>query len=153
MHISCSYTNNFLQVFWLLLCDDAPCCRNALFVWKYKRTIKSAGRSQWPRSLRRGSVASRRFESRRGHGFLSLVNVVCCQVEVSASGWSLVQRSSTQYGVSECDREAAIRRTGFWPTRGCCAMVEKHRRCCVWRFIYYFPYNCHNNMFNELKRT
>jgi hypothetical protein len=28
------------------------------------------------------------FESRRGHGCLSLVSVVCCQVEVSATGWS-----------------------------------------------------------------
>jgi len=27
------------------------------------------------------------FESQRGHGCLSLVNVVCCQVEVSATGW------------------------------------------------------------------
>jgi hypothetical protein len=27
--------------------------------------------------------------------FLSLVSVVCCQVEVSATGWSLVQRSPT----------------------------------------------------------
>jgi hypothetical protein len=26
------------------------------------------------------------FESRRGHGCLSLVSVACCQVEVSASG-------------------------------------------------------------------
>jgi hypothetical protein len=31
---------------------------------------------------------------------------VCCQVEVSASGWSLVQRSPTESGVSECDRGA-----------------------------------------------
>jgi hypothetical protein len=29
-------------------------------------------------------------------------------VEVSASGWSLVQRSPTECGVSECDREASI---------------------------------------------
>ena len=28
----------------------------------------------------------REFESRQGHGCLSLVNVVCCQIEVSASG-------------------------------------------------------------------
>ena len=27
------------------------------------------------------------FESRRGHGCLSLMSVVCCQVEVSAAGW------------------------------------------------------------------
>jgi len=45
------------------------------------------------------------FESRRRHGCLSLVSVVCCQVEVSASGWLLVQRSPTGCGVSECDHE------------------------------------------------
>jgi hypothetical protein len=42
-----------------------------------------------------------------GHGCLSLVSVVCCQVEVSATIWSLVQRSPTECGVSECDREAS----------------------------------------------
>jgi hypothetical protein len=26
------------------------------------------------------------FESRRGHGCLSVVSIVCCQVEVSATG-------------------------------------------------------------------
>jgi hypothetical protein len=31
---------------------------------------------------------------------VSLVSVVCCQVEVSATGWSLVQRSPTECGVS-----------------------------------------------------
>jgi hypothetical protein len=41
------------------------------------------------------------FESRRGHGCLSLVSVVCCQVEVSATSWSLVQRSPTKCGVSK----------------------------------------------------
>jgi hypothetical protein len=45
-------------------------------------------------------------KSRRGHGRLSLVSVVCCQVEVSATSWSLVQRSPDECGVSECDREA-----------------------------------------------
>jgi hypothetical protein len=48
------------------------------------------------------------LESRRGHGCLSLVSVVCCQVEVSATGWSLVLRSPTACGVSKvCDREAS----------------------------------------------
>jgi len=41
------------------------------------------------------------LESHREHVCLSLVSVVCCQVEVSASGWSLVQRSPTDCGVSE----------------------------------------------------
>ena len=40
------------------------------------------------------------FESRRGHGGLSVVSVVCCQVKVSATSWSLVQRSHTYCGAS-----------------------------------------------------
>ena len=42
---------------------------------------------------------------------------VVCQVEVSASGWSFVQRSRTK-----CDREAPIMKRP-WPTSGCGAMV------------------------------
>ena len=38
------------------------------------------------------------------------VSVVCFQVEVTAWGRSLVQRSPTECGVSECDREASIMR-------------------------------------------
>ena len=51
-----------------------------------------------------------------GHGRLSVVNFVCCQVEVSASGRSLIQRSLTDCGVSECDREASIIGRP-WPTK------------------------------------
>ena len=43
-----------------------------------------------------------RFESHRGHGYLSVVSVVCCQVKVSATSWSLVQRSPTDCGASLC---------------------------------------------------
>jgi len=42
----------------------------------------------------------RGFESHRGHEYLSVVSVVCCQVEVSASSWSLVRRSPTDCGAS-----------------------------------------------------
>ena len=38
------------------------------------------------------------LESLRGHGSLTLVSVVCCQLEFSASGWSPVQRSPTECG-------------------------------------------------------
>ena len=37
-----------------------------------------------------------------GHGCLSVVNIVCCQVEVSVTGRSLVQRCPTDCGVSLC---------------------------------------------------
>ena len=54
---------------------------------------------------------------------VSLVSVVCCQVEVSATGPSLIQRSPTECDVSECDREASIMRKP-WPTRGCRVMKK-----------------------------
>ena len=37
-----------------------------------------------------------------GHGYLSVVSVVCCQVEVSATSWSLVQRIPTDCAASLC---------------------------------------------------
>jgi hypothetical protein len=59
-------------------------------------------------------------------------DVVCCEVEVSVSDWSLVQRSQNECGVSKCDREASImRRT--WSTGGCRAMGRNYRTgfvCC-----------------------
>jgi hypothetical protein len=43
------------------------------------------------------------FEFRGRHGCLSLENVVCCQVEVSAADQPLLRRSPTECGVSQCD--------------------------------------------------
>jgi hypothetical protein len=40
------------------------------------------------------------FDSPQGHGYLSVVSVVCCQVEVSTTCWSHVQRTPTEYDVS-----------------------------------------------------
>jgi hypothetical protein len=64
----------------------------------------SAGRFQWPRGLRLGlrplACWNCGLEFRRGHGCLSVVSVVCCQVEVSGTSWSPVQRSPTVYGLS-----------------------------------------------------
>ena len=48
---------------------------------------------------------------------LSFVSVVFCQVEVSLSDRSIVQRSPTDCGVSECDHEALIMRP--WLTTDC----------------------------------
>jgi hypothetical protein len=84
-------------------------------------------------------------------GCLSLVNVGCCHVEISAQIRSLVRRSSTECGVipsvmclsvmclsmrclsdvsecdvSECDRDASIMRRP-WPAGGFCAMEKKYR--------------------------
>jgi hypothetical protein len=50
--------------------------------------------------------------------------VVCYQVKIPAMGRSLVRRSLAECGVSECDRDASIRRKP-WSTRGCCALEKK----------------------------
>jgi hypothetical protein len=62
-------------------------CKNCI------RSIPSNVRSRWPRGLRPLGCWGRGFESRSGHGCCLL----CCpvQVEVSETGWSLVQRSPT----------------------------------------------------------
>ena len=44
---------------------------------------------------------------------VSIMSVVCCQGEVSESGWSLIQRIPTDYGVSERDHKSSTMRT--WP--------------------------------------
>ena len=68
----------------------------------------------WPRGLRRGSKTARLLGLRVQ---VPPVTVVCFQVEVSATGRSLVQRSTNECAVSESDREASFMRR-FWPNRG-----------------------------------
>jgi hypothetical protein len=89
-------------------------------------------RSQWLRCLKRRSLAARLKELRvriPPGAWMSVCCVGCCQVYISASGWSHVQRSPTG-----CDREAPMRR--LWPDRGCCAM-----ECLLTN-------NCHNSRNN-----
>jgi len=47
-------------------------------------------RAVWGVGLRPLACWDLGFESQRGHRCLSVVSVVCCQVEVSATSWSLV---------------------------------------------------------------
>jgi hypothetical protein len=61
---------------------------------------------QLPRGLRRGSAAVRLMRLwvciPPGHGCSSIMSVVCCQVEVSATRRSLFKRSPTDLGASLC---------------------------------------------------
>jgi hypothetical protein len=66
-------------------------------------------RARCPRGLGRGSAAAcllglGGLKSCQGHRSLSLVIVVCCQVEVSETNRSLVQRSPTEFDVFVCDQ-------------------------------------------------
>jgi len=71
-------------------------------------------RCRWPRGLRHGSAATLAgvagSNPARWHVCLSLVSVICCQVEVSATGQSLVQRSRTECDVSDWDLETSTKR-------------------------------------------
>ena len=55
--------------------------------------------------------------------WMSFVSVVCCQVEVYASGRSVVQWSPTDCGVFDYDLEAAKMRRPCL-TGGCCIMEK-----------------------------
>ena len=70
-----------------------------------------------PRGLRPLACYDCGFEYLRGHGCLSFVSVVCCHIEISVSGWSLVLRIPAECGVSECDLEASTMWRS-WPNRG-----------------------------------
>ena len=58
-----------------------------------------------------------------------LGSITCCQVEVSVTSQTLVQRSPTESDVSGCDLETLTVRRPY-PTRGCRAM-KKIRLCDV----------------------
>jgi hypothetical protein len=61
---------------------------------------------------------------------MSVVSVLCCQLEVNVSGRTLIQRNPTGRGVSEYDRVSSIMRMR-WHTRGCCVMekIEGEETC------------------------
>ena len=83
-------------------------------------------RPQWLRDRSLPAITGSNSTGR--HSCLSLVSVVCCHVDVSAKGWSLVQRGATECGVSECDGEASIMRS--WPGTG----LKRHRKKTSWWF-------------------
>ena len=56
---------------------------------------------------------------------MSLVSIMCSQVEVSASGLSLVLRSPSECGVSEYDRDDSVM-SRPWLTSGC---VSTKKNC------------------------
>jgi hypothetical protein len=68
--------------------------------------------------LRPLTCCDRSFESHRGHESLSVVSVVYCQVEVSVTVWSLVQRRPTDCGASLSVIKKPRTRGGYSPARG-----------------------------------
>jgi hypothetical protein len=64
--------------------------------WVIRISAGPSGRAVWGVGLWPLDCWDYGFEYRRGHGGLSLVDVLCCQVDVSATGRFLVQRSPTE---------------------------------------------------------
>jgi hypothetical protein len=62
------------------------------------------------------------FDSPPGARISASCECYVCLGRGLCDGLSLVQRSPTECGVSECGSEASIMRTP-WPTGGCCAMA------------------------------
>ena len=105
------------EVFYLnigVACPQFICCIILLLIC----------RSQWPRDLRRRSSAARllRLWVRiPPEAWMFVVSVVCCQVEVSATDWSLVQRSPTDCGASLCaikkPRKSEEAKARYWAVK------------------------------------
>jgi hypothetical protein len=70
---------------------------------KYLFSLKLYHRSQWSYGLRRGFAATRLRGLRvriPSAAWMSVISVMCFQVEISAMGWSHVQRKPADCGVS-----------------------------------------------------
>ena len=98
----------------------------------YKYVDNLSGRSQRSRSRRRTSASAcllRLWVRIPPEAWMSrLLWVLCCQVEVSTASWSLVQRSSTDCGVSLCMILKSRERGGPGPLMGCSAKKKSFRR-------------------------
>ena len=70
--------------------------------------------------------------------WMSVMSVVCCQVEVSATRWSLVQKRSYRlWYVVVCDPETSWMRRP-WPTEDYRAKKKSMHflQCCLWNAIW-----------------
>jgi hypothetical protein len=98
------------------------CCSHSYYLPRFDHTNNIWCRSQWPRGLRPRSAAERLLGSwvRVSPGAWMFVSFecLCCQVEVSATGRSLVQRSPTDCGVCLSVITKPRERGWPWPETG-----------------------------------
>jgi hypothetical protein len=78
------------------------------------------------------------FVSRLGHGCLSVVSVVCCQLEVSATSWSLIQRSPTECGVS---KSVIVKPWKMRRPRPQGAVEPLKKKLCPWEWLIHETYH------------
>jgi hypothetical protein len=106
---------------------------NSLFYLPNSMTADRCGHAVWGVGLRLLACWKQTFESRQWHGCLYLLSVVCCHVEVSASGWSLVQRSPTDCSASLCVITKPRKQGGHrphWAAEPEKTINSNNERCC-----------------------
>jgi hypothetical protein len=85
--------------------------------------LLSSGRAAEGAGLRSLARRDCGFDYRREHGCLFVMRVECRQLEVSATGWSLVQRIPTECCVSTWVWSWCLyNERRLWPSRGYCAV-------------------------------
>jgi len=95
--LSCSVMRNAIQIYVYYILRSRK--------YKISPFNSASCLSRWPRVLRRRSAAAHLLELRvriPPGAWMSVVSVVCCQVEVSATSQPLVQKNPTDCGVSLC---------------------------------------------------
>ena len=81
------------------------------------------------------------------------VIVVCFKVDVSATGWSLTQRSPTNSGAwFVCDLQTSRMRRP-WPALGCSATGKIKYLLCSISFVYFFLYSTTHNWMYSLNKN
>jgi hypothetical protein len=118
----------------------------------YLRVKISVSRAQWPRGLRCGSAAALLLGLQVRISPGAWMSVYVLSERSPATGWSFVQRSSTECGVSECDHEASAMRTR--PTRAVQPWDEK-KNCKfqrIWRLSVKFRCNSTWNFLHENRK-
>ena len=113
-----NFSNLFLEwnstCFAQILCPSSGVlhCTHSNGICHSSSYSSTGPRAYAPDSPQRMPVAARLLRSWArippGGMDICLLWVVCCQVEVSATSWSLVQRSPTDCGASLCDLETSI---------------------------------------------
>jgi len=100
--------------------------KSSVYLWDKMVVILSEVLKEFCKNLFTSSLVTN-ISDGLARAWMSVVSVVCFQVDVSSMGRSLVQISPTKCCVSECDREASVMRRS-WPTSGCCVTGGKRMR-------------------------
>ena len=94
MHLITAKKANAVRLHELILKQYSHSTRN-LYI-SSSRTFNPSGHAAQGVGLQPLACWDCGFESCEGHEYLSLLSVVCCQVEASATGRSLIQSSPTK---------------------------------------------------------